>query len=123
MDVITVMQVIGLQLYGIKRVMSELKEKWKRDIKSQDNVRKSESQALDVNEQKKKNGTQNSSKLLVGRVVNWATKQPIATVKGSQMTRTKICICCNKNVIVATKLDIWHTSVPKKIKKLTSSFS
>ncbi len=44
MDVITTMQVIGLQSYCLKKVVSKLKEKWKRDIKTRTDDLNSESQ-------------------------------------------------------------------------------
>jgi hypothetical protein len=49
MDVITMMRVIGLQSYGLKKVVSELKEKWKRDIKPDVILKDPERKALNVN--------------------------------------------------------------------------
>jgi hypothetical protein len=54
MDVITTMRVIGLQSYGLEKVINELKEKWRRDIKKEIDDRYPDNQALNVNEHKKK---------------------------------------------------------------------
>jgi hypothetical protein len=51
MDVVTTLRVMGLQKYELKKVSNELKEKWKRDIKSND--KDFDNKALNVNEHKK----------------------------------------------------------------------
>jgi hypothetical protein len=56
MDVITTMQVMGLQQYDLKKVSTELKEKWKRDIKTGDAGKDTESKALNVNDSRKPYG-------------------------------------------------------------------
>jgi hypothetical protein len=51
MDVVTTtLHVMGLQSYELKKVMHELKEKWQRDIKSND--KDFENKALSLNDKK-----------------------------------------------------------------------
>jgi hypothetical protein len=45
---------LGFYTYPLKKVISELKDKWKRDIKTDDSDAKPESAALNVNDRPKK---------------------------------------------------------------------
>jgi hypothetical protein len=50
MDFIMTMRVMGLNNYNLKRVIVELKEKWKQDIKSKDGDKDTESKALNISD-------------------------------------------------------------------------
>jgi hypothetical protein len=117
MDVITTMRVIGLQKCDLRKVVTELKEKWKRDIKPGDTAKGTKSKAINVNNSKKSLGGKKkwNSKQLKGTCYTCGKQGHKAanccSKDGAKETRPRAILLGIKNVIVATKWDILHGNV------------